>query len=53
MPPLRGSTGLPLPPDFATLESADAEEDVAAAVADASIDNGAHDSKWTLITMVQ
>ncbi len=47
MPLLRGSTGLPLPPEFATPEPADAEEDIAAEVAAASVDNGAHDSKWT------
>jgi hypothetical protein len=43
MPLLRGSTGLPLPPDFATLETADAGEDIAAAVANASMDEDAHE----------
>jgi hypothetical protein len=45
MPLLRGSTGLPLPPEFANLEAADAE-DIAAAVAAASVENGEHDGRF-------
>lgn len=43
MPLLHGSTGLPLPPEFANLDAADAEEDIAAAVAAASVENGEQD----------
>jgi hypothetical protein len=46
MPLLRGSTGLPLPAEFANLEAADAEEDIAAAVAAASVENDEHDGRF-------
>ena len=48
MPLLRGSTGLPLPPEFANIDAADAEEDIAAAVAAEIKENGEHNGMQAL-----
>lgn len=49
MPLLRGSTGLPLPAEFANLEMADAEEDIAAGIAAASMEHDEAGGELTLI----